>query len=88
MDAADRARSNSSARCSWARAAARSSSVGNSGGTILFTVYERVRARSDETPWDDDRKLRGMKMRLLEQAAGKLAGQVVSKVRHLAETRA
>ncbi|HEX9604770.1 MAG TPA: hypothetical protein VF973_13550 [Myxococcales bacterium] len=47
-----------------------------------------MRARSDETPWDDDRKLRGMKMRLLEQAAGKLAGQVVSKVRHLAETRA
>jgi len=53
-------------------------------GTLLFTVYERVRARSDETPWDDDRKLRAMQMRLLEQAAGKLAEQVVSKVRHLA----
>jgi len=53
-------------------------------GTILFTVYERVRARSDETPWQLDRKLGAMKMRLLEQAAGKLAEQVVSKVRRLA----
>lgn len=53
-------------------------------GTILFTVYERVRARSDETPFDDDRKLRAMKERLLDQAAGKLADQVVSKVRRLA----
>lgn len=58
-------------------------------GTILFTAYERVRARSDETPFDDDRKLRAMKARLLEQAAGKLADQVVSKVRRLAvSTRA
>jgi hypothetical protein len=53
-------------------------------GTILFTVYERVRASSDERPWDEDRKLRAMKLRLLEQAAGKLAERVVSKVRHLA----
>lgn len=52
-------------------------------GTILFTVYERARARSDETPFDDDRKLRAMKARLLEQAAGKLADQVVSKLRRL-----
>ncbi|HEY6909166.1 MAG TPA: hypothetical protein VI356_07340 [Myxococcales bacterium] len=53
-------------------------------GTILFTVYERVRGRSDETPFDDERKLRAMKARLLEQASGKLADQVVSKVRRLA----
>jgi hypothetical protein len=53
-------------------------------GTILFTVYERVRASSDETPWYPDRKLGAMKTRLLEQAAGKLAEQVVSKVRRLA----
>jgi len=52
-------------------------------GTILFTVYERVRARSDGTPWDDGRKRRAMKVRLLEQGAGKLAEQVVSKVRWL-----
>jgi len=56
-------------------------------GTILFTLYERVHARSDETPWDDDRKLRAMKLRLLEQAGGKLAEQVVSKVRHLSALR-
>jgi len=56
-------------------------------GTILFTLYERVQARSDETPWDDDRKLRAMKLRLLEQAGGKLAEQVVSKVRHLSALR-
>lgn len=53
-------------------------------GTILFTVYERVRARSDETPWHEERKLRALKMRLLDEAAGRLAGQIVSKVRHLA----
>jgi hypothetical protein len=57
-------------------------------GTILFTVYGRVHGRSDETPWYDERKMREMKTRLLEQAAGKLAEQVVSKVRHLADTRA
>jgi len=56
-------------------------------GTILFTLYERVHARSDETPWDDDRKLRAMKLRLLEQAGAKLAEQVVSKVRHLSALR-
>jgi uncharacterized protein (UPF0210 family) len=53
-------------------------------GTILFTVYERVRAGSDETPWDLDRKLAALRLRLVEQAAGKLAEQVVSKVRRLA----
>jgi hypothetical protein len=53
-------------------------------GTILFTVYERVRAGSDETPWDLDRKLSALRLRLVEQAAGNLAEQVVSKVRRLA----
>jgi hypothetical protein len=57
-------------------------------GTILFTVYERVRARSDETPLNEDRKVRAMKTRLIEQAAGKLAEQVVSRVRHLAASAA
>jgi hypothetical protein len=52
-------------------------------GTILFTVYERVSAHSDETPWNEARKLRVMKTRLLEQAAEKLAAQVVSKLRRL-----
>ena len=52
-------------------------------GTIVFTVYERVRGRSDETPWDDDRKLRELKSRLLEHAENKLAEEVVTKVRRL-----
>ena len=56
-------------------------------GTILFTVYQRVRGRSDETPWYDDRKMREMQARLVEEAAGKLAEQVVSKARRLVEPR-
>jgi len=56
-------------------------------GTILFTVYERVHAVADETPWAEDRKLRAMKLRLLDQAAGKLGEQLVSKVRRLAALR-
>ena len=56
-------------------------------GTVLFTVYERVRARADETPWHQGRKLHGMQLRLLHEAAGKLAEQVVSKVRYLAVAR-
>lgn len=56
-------------------------------GIVLFTVYERVRARSDETPWHEGRKLYGMQMRLLHEAAGKLAEQVVSKIRYLAVAR-
>lgn len=56
-------------------------------GTILFTVYERVHAVADETPWAEERKRRAMKLRLLDQAATKLGEQVVSKVRHLAALR-
>jgi hypothetical protein len=46
-----------------------------------------VHATADETPWAEERKLRAMKLRLLDQAAGKLGDQVVSKVRHLAALR-
>ena len=53
-------------------------------GTLLFTVYERVRSSSEETPWDQDRKLGDLKRRLLETAAVKLADQVVAKARRLA----
>ena len=56
-------------------------------GTLLFTVYERVRASSDETPFADDRKLEGLRQRLLREAAGTLAESVVSKVRRLAGPR-
>ncbi len=57
-------------------------------GTLLFTVYERVRATSDETPWNNGQKMRQMKMRLLQQAGEKLASQVVAKVRHLVALKA
>jgi hypothetical protein len=53
-------------------------------GTILFTVYERVHGASDETLVAEDRKRREMKARLAQEAAAKLAEQVVSKVRRLA----
>jgi len=52
-------------------------------GTLLFTVYERVRGRAEATPSGEDRKLQEVKTRLLEQAASKLAEQVVAKVRRL-----
>src|SRR5436305_246590 len=42
-------------------------------GTLLFTVYERVRGRADATPSGEDRKLQEVKTRLLDQAASKLA---------------
>ncbi|GMV43009.1 MAG: hypothetical protein AMXMBFR64_47250 [Myxococcales bacterium] len=56
-------------------------------GTILFTVYERVTARSDENIWHNDRKRREMKQALLDGAAKKLADQVVWKSQRLAAAR-
>src|SRR3954469_10177541 len=53
-------------------------------GTILFTVYQRVHTRSEVTAVNEERKLSAMKARLVEEAAGKLAEQVVAKVRGLA----
>jgi hypothetical protein len=57
-------------------------------GTILFTVYERVRGSAEATPAGEDRKLQAIKTRLLEQTAGKLAEQVVAKVRRLGARQA
>lgn len=56
-------------------------------GTLLFTVYERARAFSDETIWQNDRKRAEMKRQLLDQAAGRLAVKVVEKSRRLAAAR-
>jgi hypothetical protein len=56
-------------------------------GTLLFTVFERVHAESDETVFHNDRKRRLMKEKLLAEAAGKLAAQVVEKSRRLAAAR-
>ena len=52
-------------------------------GTLLFTVYERVRASTDATPWNDGHKMQEMKARLLKEAGEKLAAQVVAKMRQL-----
>lgn len=56
-------------------------------GTLLFTVFERVHAESDETVFNNDRKRRLMKQKLLADAAEKLAAQVVEKSRRLAAAR-
>lgn len=56
-------------------------------GSLLFTVYERVVARSDENVWQNDRKRRQLKQGLLDTAAKKLAAQVVGKTRRLADAR-
>lgn len=56
-------------------------------GTLLFTIYERVHARTDENVWQNDRKRRELKERLLSKAALKLADQVVAKTRLLAAAR-
>ena len=56
-------------------------------GTLLFTVFERVRALSDENVWHNERKRRAMKARLLEKAADQLAARVVDKSRRLDAAR-
>ncbi len=56
-------------------------------GTILFTVFERVRGSADENIWHNDRKRREMKRRLLDNATEKLAAQVLTKTRLLAAAR-
>ncbi len=56
-------------------------------GTLLFTVFERVHAESDETVFHNERKRRLLKEKLLSEAAEKLAAQVVEKSRRLAAAR-
>lgn len=56
-------------------------------GTLLFTVFERIRARSSENVWQHDRKRRELKERLLAEATAKLSEQVLSKIRRLAGAR-
>lgn len=56
-------------------------------GTLLFTVYERVSERVDENVWQNDRKRRELKERLVGEAATKLADRVLGKTRRLAAAR-
>jgi hypothetical protein len=57
-------------------------------GTILFTVFERTQGSADETPWNSDRKMQLLQQRLLDQAATKLAEQVVAKTRRVSAASA
>jgi hypothetical protein len=52
-------------------------------GTILFTVYERVSASSEENVWQNERKLSRLQARLLEGAATPLGEEVASQVQRL-----
>lgn len=56
-------------------------------GTLLFTVYERVHAISDENVWGNERKLRRMRERLLDDGAEALADKVVHQVHQLVAAR-
>jgi hypothetical protein len=56
-------------------------------GSILFTVFERVGSSRVANVWYHDLKRRDMQERLLAQAAGKLAQQVVTRARKLAMRR-
>ena len=56
-------------------------------GSILFTVFERVGSVRTANIWHNDLKRRGMQERLLSQAAGRLAQQVVTRARRLAVRR-
>ena len=56
-------------------------------GTILFTVFERIRGERTANLWNNDRKHDDMKRGLLQKAATALAGQMVAKVRRLAAMR-
>jgi len=56
-------------------------------GTLLFTVYERVYAVSDENVWGNERKLRAMRQALVKDGAEALAGRVVHQVQRLAAAR-
>jgi len=56
-------------------------------GTLLFTVFERIRAKSSENVWQHDRKRRELKETLLADATAKLTDQVLAKMRRLVAAR-
>jgi hypothetical protein len=56
-------------------------------GTLLFTVFERMHHRGEENVWQNERKLRAVQEALLVDASGRLADQVLFKLRKLAAAR-
>ncbi|MBI1949307.1 MAG: hypothetical protein HYS27_26705 [Deltaproteobacteria bacterium] len=56
-------------------------------GTILFTTFERMREKQEETVLDTERKQKALKERVLETATAKISDAVVAQVRRLAAAR-
>lgn len=56
-------------------------------GTLLFTTYERAYQKSDENIWQNARKRRDAKARLLEAATKGLGDKVLDQVRRLVAAR-
>jgi hypothetical protein len=56
-------------------------------GTLLFTVHQRVYAKSNENVWNRSPKLRAIRSRLLSKATKKLSGKVIGKIRRLVAAR-
>lgn len=56
-------------------------------GTLLFTVFERVHAKSSENVWQHERKRRELKAQLLADATRALTEQVMIKIRRLVAAR-
>jgi len=56
-------------------------------GTLLFTVFDRVDETIEANIWQNDRKRRKVKERLLADATKSLSEHVLAKVRHLVAAR-
>jgi hypothetical protein len=56
-------------------------------GTLLFTVFQRVHAKTSENVWLHDRKRRELKEQLLVDATRALTEQVMLKIRRLVSAR-
>ncbi len=56
-------------------------------GTLLFTTFERAYDKSDENIWQNGRKRRDAKMRLLGAATKGLGDKVLDQVRRLVAAR-
>jgi hypothetical protein len=56
-------------------------------GTLLFTSFERVAHKGEENVWQNARKRRDIKARLLESASSRLSEGVMEQVRRLAAAR-
>lgn len=56
-------------------------------GTLLFTSFERAHTRSDENIWQNSRKRREIKSKLLTEATEGLAAKVLDQVRRLVAAR-